>query len=58
MKDEYGREIPEEPRGLVDDDDKPLQRILDSVGPSQYGKQSARYFSRFVNKQRPRYAKR
>lgn len=58
MKDEYNREIPEEPQGLVDSKDKPLQSILDSVGPSQYGKQSARYFSRFANKQRPRFAKR
>lgn len=58
MKDEYGREIPEEPKGLVDDDDKPLQRILDNNGEAGYGKASAFYFSRFGNKQRPRFAKR
>ena len=57
-KDEYGREIPEEPQGLIDTQDKPLQRILDSHGEGGYGKASAFFFSRFGNKQRPRYAKR
>ena len=55
MKDEYGREIPEEKRELVGE----LQLILDEVGSHNYGKATARQFAKggkFNRNRRPRYA--
>lgn len=53
--DEYGREIEEPKRGLIDTPSRPLQTIFNEVGDGQYGKESARYFVK-TKTRRPRYA--